>query len=103
MGLKPQPLSQIKKELQLQDREALIQLCLELGRFKRDNKEMLSYLLFDAQDEEQYISALQADMDASFESINTQLQETLQQSHALTMKAFEKSSTVEFPERGALT
>ncbi|MEM9006215.1 MAG: hypothetical protein AAGE59_22145 [Cyanobacteria bacterium P01_F01_bin.86] len=37
------------------------------------------------------------------ESINTQLQETLQQSHALTMKAFEKSSTVEFPERGALT
>ncbi|NQX77463.1 hypothetical protein [Gilvibacter sp.] len=72
MGLKPQPLSQIKKELQLQDREALIKLCLELGRFKRDNKEMLSYLLFDAQDEEQYISALQADMDASFESINTQ-------------------------------
>lgn len=36
------------------------------------------------------------------ESINAQLQETMQQSHALTMKAFEKSSTVEFPERGGL-
>lgn len=36
------------------------------------------------------------------ESISTQLQETMQQSHALTMKAFEKSSTVEFPKRGTL-
>lgn len=72
MGIKPQPLSQIKKELNLQDRDSLINLCLELARFKRDNKEMLSYLLFDRQDEESYISALQADMDQSFDSINTQ-------------------------------
>ena len=64
MGIKPQPLSQIKKELNLQDRDSLINLCLELARFKRDNKEMLSYLLFDRQDEESYISALQAHMDA---------------------------------------
>jgi molybdopterin-binding protein len=34
------------------------------------------------------------------ESINAQLQATMQQSHTLTMKAFEKSSTVAFPERG---
>jgi hypothetical protein len=40
MGIKPQPLSQIKKELNLQDRDSLINLCLELARFKRDNKEM---------------------------------------------------------------
>ena len=32
------------------------------------------------------------------ESFNSQLQETLQQSHALTMKAFEKSSRVDSPE-----
>ena len=34
------------------------------------------------------------------ESINAQSQETMQQSHTLTMKAFEKSSTVESQERG---
>lgn len=34
------------------------------------------------------------------ESINAQLQETMQQSHMLTMKAFEKSSTIESQERG---
>ena len=33
------------------------------------------------------------------ESFNSQLQETLQQSHALTMKAFEKSSRVDSQER----
>ncbi|MEM9136945.1 MAG: hypothetical protein AAGB01_06315 [Cyanobacteria bacterium P01_F01_bin.42] len=34
------------------------------------------------------------------ESVNAQLQETMQQSHTLTMKAFEKSSTVEAQQRG---
>lgn len=70
--MKPAPLSQIKKELQLQDREALIAMCLELARFKRDNKEMLSYLLFNSADEAAYIAAVQGHMDTSFEAINTQ-------------------------------
>lgn len=70
--MKPEPLSQIKKELHLQDREELIDLCLHLARFKRDNKEMLSYLLFNRQNEADYITAVQAHMDAQFEAINTQ-------------------------------
>lgn len=34
------------------------------------------------------------------DSINAQFQETMKQSHMLTMKAFEKSSTIESQERG---
>lgn len=70
--MKPEPLSQIKKELHLQDREQLVELCLQLARFKRDNKEMLSYLLFNKEHEEEYIGALQQHLDESFEGINTQ-------------------------------
>ncbi len=36
------------------------------------------------------------------ENINAQLQETMQQSHTLTIKAFEKSSTVDSQERGGM-
>lgn len=70
--MKPEPLSQIKKELHLQDREALIELCLQLARFKRDNKEMLSYLLFNSEHESDYIASVQGHLDEQFENINTQ-------------------------------
>jgi hypothetical protein len=45
---------QLKKELQLLDREQILQLCLRLARFKLENKELLTYLIFDAEHEDRF-------------------------------------------------
>ncbi len=61
----------IKKELQHLPKEDLLQLCLRLGRFKKENKELLTYLLFQAHDEESYIESIKETLDEYFESMNT--------------------------------
>jgi hypothetical protein len=61
----------IKKELQHRSSDELMQLCLRLSRFKKENKELLTYLLFEAHDESGYIETVKADVDAQFETINT--------------------------------
>ncbi|WP_053977169.1 hypothetical protein [Mangrovimonas xylaniphaga] len=63
--------SNIKKELQHRSHEELTNLCLRLARFKKENKELLTYLLFESHDEQGYIDAVKMDMDSQFEQINT--------------------------------
>ena len=48
-----------------------MQLCLRLSKFKKENKELLTYLLFEAHDESGYIETVKAEIDAQFETINT--------------------------------
>ena len=48
----------------------LVSLCQRLARFKKENKELLNYLLFEAQDEASYIHAGQAETEELFETIN---------------------------------
>ncbi|MBR9845990.1 MAG: hypothetical protein GYB35_07740 [Algicola sp.] len=61
----------IKKELQHRSSEELMQLCLRLSKFKKENKELLTYLLFEAHDESGYIETVKTEIDAQFEVINT--------------------------------
>lgn len=61
----------IKKELQHLPKEDLLELCLRLGRFKKENKELLTYLLFKAHDEESYIESIKETLDNQFAGINT--------------------------------
>lgn len=69
--MKPASLAEIRKELKTRDPKQLAELCLRLGRFKKDNKELLTYLLFEAQDESGYIEAIKYDIDDMMEEINT--------------------------------
>ncbi len=69
--MKPASLAEIRKELKTRDPKELAELCLRLGRFKKDNKELLSYLLFEAQDEAAYIEAIKYDIDDMMDEINT--------------------------------
>ena len=62
---------QIKKELQHRNPEELLQLCLRLARFKKENKELLTYLLFEADNEEGYIETVKSEIDEQFTLINT--------------------------------
>ncbi|MDA3952478.1 MAG: hypothetical protein PF485_02455, partial [Bacteroidales bacterium] len=48
----------------------LLELCLRLSRFKKENKELLTYLLFESYDEQAYIKSVKGDIDDKFEQIN---------------------------------
>lgn len=61
----------IKKELQHLSSDELITLCLRLSKFKKENKELLTYLLFEAHNESGYIELVKQEVDEQFELINT--------------------------------
>ena len=61
----------IKKELKHRSTEELLELCLRLSKFKKENKEHLTYLLLEYIDESGYIETVKAEIDEQFEAINT--------------------------------
>ena len=69
--MKPATVAQIKKELKFRSSEELEALCLRLARFKKENKEVLTYLLFESDNEEAYVSQVKEHIDQSFSEINT--------------------------------
>jgi hypothetical protein len=62
-------LSEIKKELANRDPDAIIALCLRMARYKKENKELLSYLLFESDNEQEFIDALRQDIDKQFDEL----------------------------------
>lgn len=67
--MKPATVHQLKKELQVLPQQDLVEICLRLARFKLENKELLNYLLFEAEDEDAYIRKVQTEMTALFQAI----------------------------------
>lgn len=70
--MKAASLKDIKLELSHRSANELQEICLHLSRFKKENKELLSYLLFLSSDEEAYIASIKKLMDEGFEAINRQ-------------------------------
>ncbi|MEP6261549.1 MAG: hypothetical protein ABJ092_08225 [Gillisia sp.] len=69
--MKAATVSQLKKELSYRSPEELLELCLRLSKFKKENKELLTYLLFDSLDEEEFIQKIKEEIDLEFKAINT--------------------------------
>lgn len=63
-------ISEIKKELQLLEPKQLAELCLQLAKYKKDNKEYLSYLLFHAHDKHAAVALVKEEIDVLFTEIN---------------------------------
>ena len=63
--------SEIKKELLASDKNRIVELCLKLAKYKKENKELLSYLLFEADDEKKYIAGCKSEIDELFAAMNT--------------------------------
>ena len=61
---------EIKDELGRRSPKELLDLVLRLARFKKENKELLTYLLFEIEDEWAYVQSIKALMDVQFEEIN---------------------------------
>ncbi|MEP3836021.1 MAG: hypothetical protein ABJM36_00140 [Algibacter sp.] len=69
--MKAVPLPEIKKELNTLSHKETQELCLRLARFKKENKELLTYLLFESHNESGYIETVKSYMDEEFDLINT--------------------------------
>ena len=64
-------LSEIKRELRTLSHEELMTVCLRISRFKKENKELLNYLLFESIDEENYREVLKNEIADEFQTTNT--------------------------------
>ncbi|NQY05525.1 MAG: hypothetical protein HRT68_04780 [Flavobacteriaceae bacterium] len=62
---------ELKTALSNSSQTELLDLCLRLARFKKENKELLTYLLFESDYEAGYIQSIKDEMDEQFEQINT--------------------------------
>lgn len=69
--MKAATIHEIKQELQQLPAKELTELCLRLSKFKKENKELLTYLLFEAHDEAAYIAGVKEEMNTLFEDVNT--------------------------------
>ena len=68
--MKAVTVKKIKDELSHKNSFELIELCLRLSKFKKENKELLTYLLFESDTEEGYIESVKEQVDELFEKIN---------------------------------
>jgi len=69
--MKSASIAEIKQQLKETSPAQLVEYCLELARFKKDNKEFLTFLLFEADDLQAYIKNVKEFIDESFTEINT--------------------------------
>jgi hypothetical protein len=67
--MKSATIQEIKTELKNLHAAHLTELCLRLAKFKKDNKELLTYLLFEASDERAYIASVKKELDEGFSDL----------------------------------
>lgn len=68
--MKASTISELKQELATLPAPQLTELCLRLAKFKKENKELLTYLLFEAHDTTAYIESVKQELAAQFEAMN---------------------------------
>jgi hypothetical protein len=64
------PLSEIKKELKLLSPQQLQEIIARLARFKKENKELINYLLFESFNQQVFIQNVKDEMDEQFRHLN---------------------------------
>ncbi|MBI9041916.1 hypothetical protein [Lutibacter sp.] len=69
--MKAVTVKELKQELKHLTNSELIDVCLQLSKFKKENKELLTYVLFEAANEEGFIETVKSEADILFETINT--------------------------------
>jgi hypothetical protein len=69
--MKAASLKEIKSQLSALEINELGDICLRMARFKKENKELLTYLLFEAQDESSYIAMVKEEIGELFGSLPT--------------------------------
>ena len=68
--MKVSTINELKQELVNTPAPKLVELCIRLARFKKENKELLTYLLFEEHDTAAYIQSIKKVLSEQFEDIN---------------------------------
>jgi len=68
--MKAASLKEVKAELSTLSPEQVLDICMHLAKYKKENKELLTYLLFEAADEPSYIEKVKEFISEQFEDIN---------------------------------
>ncbi len=68
--MKAATIHEIKQELGSIKPPALAELCLRLAKFKKENKELLTYLLFEANNEQEYVTGIKREINGLFADMN---------------------------------
>lgn len=69
--MKAATVKDIQVELEQLPQAKLVGLCLRLAKFKKENKELLTYLLFESFDEDAYVANVKKYVEEQFAGINT--------------------------------
>ncbi|MBK7212078.1 MAG: hypothetical protein IPH88_02025 [Bacteroidales bacterium] len=64
-------INELKRSLGTLKSKELVEICSRLARYKKENKELISYLLFYNGDENGFIQAVKNEIHQGFESINS--------------------------------
>ena len=59
----------IRNDLKQRSHEELVDACLRMAKFKKDNKELLTYLLFHADDESGYVADVKDELNEQFDDL----------------------------------
>lgn len=68
--MKPASAKEIRDTIRKTGKEELEEICLRLARFKNENKELITYLLFEADDEPSYIIHVKEFLADMFRDVN---------------------------------
>jgi hypothetical protein len=90
--MKAVTVKELKDELTNYSPKELRDLCLRLARFKKENKELLTYLLFESSDETLYIESIKNEVDEQFEQINKKSPYLIKKSFRKILRTLRKYS-----------
>ncbi len=68
--MKSHTIHEIQKELSTLDKKEVLNICMRLAKQKKENKELLSYLLFEVNDEKEYLEKIKKSLEELFDEIN---------------------------------
>lgn len=68
--MKAASIHQLQKELNELEPKQVLELCVRLAKYKKENKELLTYLIFEAHDEKTYITGIKEEIDILFSEMN---------------------------------
>lgn len=61
---------ELKQELLNTPAADIAELCVRLAKYKKENKELLTYLLFEAHDEQGYVESVKKEVEEQFAEMN---------------------------------
>ena len=70
--MKASSLNEVKKELAELPGKRLVELCVALAKYKKDNKEFLDYLLFKSHDNAGFVNEIKIEIDDHFSELRGQ-------------------------------